>query len=159
MEQNRKGIAELKVVSLFETETKYTIDKPNVVADLFNTVITQAPWFDNEKECLVVILLNSKLGVKGWNLVTLGLQNQTLGHARECYRAAVVGAAAHIVLIHNHPSGNPSPSGDDVRLTRDLKRAGEVLGIPLIDHVVIGKPSQDCPAGFISMKQSGLAEF
>ncbi len=155
----KETIAELKVISVFETEKVYTVEHPRVVAELFNEIISKAPWFDNEKECLVVILLDSKLHVKGWNLVTLGLINQTIAHAREVYRAAIVGAAAHIVLIHNHPSGNPTPSADDIRLTRDLKRAGEVIGIPLIDHVVMGKPQAAFPDGFISMKQIGLSEF
>ena len=155
----KNAIAELKVVSLFETEKLYTVDQPVVTSELFNEVIMQAPWFDKEKECLVVVLLDSKLHVKGWNLISIGLQNQTLIHSRECYRAAIVGAAAYIVLIHNHPSGNPSPSADDIRMTSQMKKAGELLGIPLLDHVIMGKVNRDCPKGYISLKEAGLVEF
>ncbi|MFZ4696156.1 MAG: JAB domain-containing protein, partial [Verrucomicrobiia bacterium] len=105
---------------------------------------------------LVVFLLTAQLRVKGWNLVTLGLINQTLIAAREVYRPAIVGAAAHIVLAHGHPSGDPKPSADDIRATREMAEAGRLIGIPLLDHVIVGRPTPCNPAGFVSLKQMGI---
>lgn len=150
------SIPELKVVSLFETNEQYFADKPEVIVNLFRDIISQSTWFDLEKECLVVVLLNAKWQVKGWNLISIGLQNQTLIHSRECYRAAIIGAAAYIVLIHNHPSGDPSPSADDIRITRQMRNAGDILGIPLIDHVIVGRANQLCPKGYVSLKEQGI---
>jgi DNA repair protein RadC len=62
-------------------------------------------------------------------------------HAREVFRAAIIAAAAAVVIVHNHPSGDPSPSEADIKVTRDLIRAGQLLKIELLDHVIIGNPN------------------
>jgi DNA repair protein RadC len=71
----------------------------------------------------------------------MGTMNTALIHPREVFRAAIVASAASIVLMHNHPSGDPSPSQADLKITRELVEAGRLLGIELLDHVVIGNPS------------------
>lgn len=73
--------------------------------------------------------------------VSVGSLNASIVHPRELYREAVAVSAASIVVVHNHPSGDPTPSGADLQLTRRLSRAGEVVGIELIDHVVVGHAS------------------
>lgn len=91
-----------------------------------------------DREQFVVILLDGKNTVIGWNLVSVGTLTAALVHPREVFVPAILGNAAALILVHNHPSGNPEASPEDVAITRRLKEAGELLGIKIVDHVVIG---------------------
>jgi DNA repair protein RadC len=110
-----------------------------------------------EQEAFWVIILDRKNRAKGRQLITLGTQNNSLVHPREVFRAAVIGGAAAIVCVHNHPSGDPSPSAADVQVTRQLREASKTLNIELVDHVIIGNKASD-PAGlgFYSFRAAGL---
>lgn len=99
------------------------------------------PYFNPECECFVLLLLNTRKRVKGHQLVTLGTMDTLLVHPREVFRTAIVGSAACILLMHNHPSGDPTPSEADIKVTRDLIRAGQLLKIEVVDHVIIGNPN------------------
>jgi DNA repair protein RadC len=90
------------------------------------------------RECLAVLLLNTRRRIKGHQLVSTGLLDTILIHPREVFRAAIVAAAFAIVLMRNHPSGEPEPSEADIRVTRDLIRAGQLIKIEILDHVIIG---------------------
>lgn len=90
------------------------------------------------KEQFVVILLNSKNKVIGTEVVSEGSLSSSVVHPREVYAPAILHHAAAIMVAHNHPSGDPKPSLEDEEVTRMLSRSGKVLGIPMIDHVVIG---------------------
>ena len=83
--------------------------------------------------------------------VSVGSLNASIVHPRELFRSAVRMSAASIVVAHNHPSGDPTPSGADIQLTRRLTRAGDVLGIELLDHVVIGDGG-----AWASLREMGL---
>jgi DNA repair protein RadC len=107
-------------------------------------------------EVLYGLALDSKLRLVWCYEVTRGLLNQTLVHAREIFREAISASAAHLVLVHNHPSGDPKPSTDDIRVTRELTQAGKLLGIPVLDHVIIGKPSDTNRRGYVSLKEMGV---
>lgn len=85
-------------------------------------------------------MLNTRRRVKGHQLVTHGTMDTCLVHPREVFRGAVVAAASALVLIHNHPSNDPTPSEADIKVTRDLIRAGQLLKIELLDHVIMGNP-------------------
>ena len=111
--------------------------------------IATSPQLNAECECLVVILLNTRRKVKGHQIVTIGTMDSLLVHPREVFRTAVVGSAAAVVLMHNHPSGEPSPSEADIKVTRDLMRAGQLLKIEVLDHVIIGNP------GHASLREMG----
>ena len=96
-----------------------------------------------ELECLGheefhVVLLNAQNVPIGRRQVTRGILDASLIHPREVFRSAILNNAASLVLVHNHPSGNPEPSTEDVRVTRLLTQAGRALGIPVVDHVIIG---------------------
>lgn len=150
-------INEIKVVALREASRVYgPMDSPVNVVEFWREEIATAAWFDEEKEILIVVALDSKLRMKGFAVVTMGLINQTLVHAREVYRPAVALAAAHIILAHQHPSGDPTPSHEDLKATRDMVNAGRVLGIPLLDHVIVGEPRPETPRGYVSLKEAGL---
>ncbi len=109
-------------------------------------------------EVLYGLALDTKLRLIRCYEVSSGLLSQTLIHAREVYREAISSSAAHVVLVHNHPSGDPKPSPDDIRTTREMVQAGKIVGIPLLDHVIIGFPSEHNPHGHISLKQMGMIE-
>jgi DNA repair protein RadC len=88
-----------------------------------------------------VLLLNTRKRVKGHQLVSIGTMDTLLVHAREVFRAAIISSASCIALMHNHPSGEPQPSDADIKVTRDLQRAGQILKIEVIDHIIIGRPN------------------
>jgi len=93
---------------------------------------------DLNRELFTIAILDSAHRIIKTKLLTAGTLNAALVHPREVYREAVVEGAAGLILVHNHPSGDPSPSEEDIKLTRQMVRAGEALGIPVVDHVIIG---------------------
>jgi DNA repair protein RadC len=116
-------------------------ETPQQVADYWHLHIATAPIFNPECECLAVLMLNTRNRVKGHQLLSIGTLDTILVHPREVFRCAIVAAAAKIAVAHNHPSGEPTPSQADITVTRDLIRAGQLLKIEVIDHVIIGRPN------------------
>ena len=135
---------EFKVTALRECPVPSEMlvcETPQQVVDYWRLHIATTPHFNPECECLVVLMLNTRCRVKGHQLLTIGTLDTLLVHAREVFRCAIIAAAAKIALAHNHPSGEPSPSQADIAVTRDLIRAGQLLKIEVIDHVIIGRPN------------------
>jgi DNA repair protein RadC len=93
---------------------------------------------DYDRESFWVVLLNGKNRAIGVNLVSLGALTAALVHPREVLKPAILGNAAAMILVHNHPSGDPAPSGEDLALTRRLCEASELVGIRVLDHIIIG---------------------
>ena len=116
-------------------------ETPRQVADYWRLHIATTPQFNPECECMAVLMLNTRRRVKGHQLLTIGTMDTILVHPREVFRCAIIAAAASVILIHNHPSGEPTPSEADIKVTRDLIRAGQLLKIELTDHVIIGNPN------------------
>jgi DNA repair protein RadC len=114
------------------------IDTPERAAHYWRANIPQADWYDPCKEAFVVFVLNTRRRIIGHNLVSLGSLDSVTVHAREVFRPAIVIAGAAIVLAHNHPSLDPTPSEADIKVTRDLVRAGQLLRIDVLDHIIIG---------------------
>ena len=108
------------------------ITQSQEVYNLLNDMI------DLDREEFRILLLDTKHRVLSVHTVGIGSLNVTIVHPREVYKAAVLANAAAIIAVHNHPSGDPTPSPEDYALTERLKEAGEILGIRLLDHVVIG---------------------
>ena len=106
---------------------------------------------DEPSEVFGVLLLDSQNQILAWHEATRGILDAALVHPREVFRAAILGNAAGIIVAHNHPSGNPNPSDEDRTVTRNLVRAGAVVGIPVLDHVIIGDGGR-----FTSFAGSGL---
>lgn len=113
------------------------------------------------QECFAVAYLNAKNRLLDKRVITLGIVDTSLVHAREVFRPAIVAQASAVVLCHNHPSGDVTPSAEDVRITRQLIQAGRVIGISVLDHVVIGRVRQEGSneRGFCSLRESGVVEF
>jgi len=113
---------------------------------------------DLAQETFQALTLNTKNTLMNRHLVTVGLADASLVHAREVFRPAIVDNAACIVLVHNHPSGDPTPSAEDIRITKQIIAAGRIVGIAVQDHVIIGKAPESLK-GFLSMRESGLCDF
>jgi DNA repair protein RadC len=94
---------------------------------------------DRPHECFIALLLDGRHRVRGEVLVSQGTLTSSLVHPREVFRRAVRESAAALVLAHNHPSGDPEPSGEDHEVTQRLARAGEILGIRVVDHVIVAE--------------------
>lgn len=111
-----------------------------------------------------VLCLTAKNRLIDRHLVSLGLVDASLVHPREVFRAAIRDSATAVVLAHNHPSGDPTPSTEDLRITRQLIEAGRIVDIKVLDHVIIGRPIEaagDHPGqpGYLSLRENGLVAF
>ncbi len=126
------------------------LDTPARIAALLAD--TAAGW---NAERMVVLLLNTRCRLIRMETVTEGLIDQVLVHPREIFRPAIVAGAHSIVLVHNHPSGDPSPSEADIRITREILRAGVLLRIEVLDHVILGRPSEGWLKGYSSLRELG----
>jgi len=104
------------------------------------------------QECFIVIALNAKNRVIEKHLVSLGTVSSALVHPRECFRPLILSGASSCILAHNHPSGDSTPSAEDIKITRQLISAGEIVGIKILDHVVIGDRA-------LSLREAGLCHF
>lgn len=136
---------EFKVVTLRDCPLPADMqfcDTPDRAADYWRLNIATHQYFNPDCECLAVLMLNTRRKVKGHQLVTHGTMDTCLVHPREVFRAAVIAGASAIVLMHNHPSGEATPSEADIKVTRDLIRAGQLMKIDVIDHVIIGNPNR-----------------
>jgi DNA repair protein RadC len=109
-----------------------------------------------DHESVRVICLNTKHKVLAVEEVTRGTLNESLFHPREAYRPALTRQAHAVILVHNHPSGNPEPSAADVHVTRQMKEAGRVLQIELLDHVILGAPTAKNAKCYFSFKDEQM---
>jgi DNA repair protein RadC len=126
------------------------LDNPNTIADLLRE--------DNrmyEVENFQVILLNTRRRLIRVEQISQGTLDTILVHPREVFKTAIAGGASAIVLAHNHPSGDPSPSEADIKVTRDLIRAGQLLKIEVLDHIILGRATHERPRDFVSLRELG----
>jgi len=120
-----------------------------------------SPLFRYQKqESIYIILLDSKSNIIGApREITRGLLDSCPTHPREVFIQAIQSSAAAVVIIHNHPSGDPTPSREDIEATRRLIEAGRIIGIPIFDHVIIGNRFDDDDRPYISMRELNLVSF
>ena len=149
---------EFKVMSLRDCPVPADLlvcETPEQAAAYWRLHLETHPYFNPECECFVVLLLNTRKRVKGHQLVTIGTMDTLLVHAREVFRTAIVSSAASVLLLHNHPSGDPTPSEADIKVTRDLIRAGQLLKIDVVDHVIIGCATAERAKDYASLRELG----
>lgn len=151
-----KGIGQAKAVQLLaavelgkrlaqqKTDDKFTIRSPKDAATYLMHDMTSL-----NQEHFVTLFLNVKNQILHKQTIFIGSLNASIVHPREIFREAVKRSAASIICAHNHPSGNPSPSTEDIDVTKRLYEAGLLMGIELLDHVIIGDHQ------FISLKEKG----
>ena len=139
----------VKTIRLQEMPTALPVSSPCEIKNFWQQNIETADWFDREKECLVVLALDTKLKLKGWNLVSLGSLNESIAHPREVFRPLVAIAAYGFIMIHNHPTGDTNPSSADHRVTEKIRSAAKTMDIVFFDHVIVGD-------SYYSFRESGL---
>ncbi len=108
------------------------ITSPDIIANFFIPLLK-----DEKKENFIIVLLNSANKINKYEVLSIGTLNSSVVHPREVFRIAVENNAASIILIHNHPSGNISPSKADIKITKKLIEAGSIFDIPILDHLII----------------------
>ena len=149
---------EFKVLALRECPTPSEMqlcDTPDKAAAYWRTHIVNHPYYNPDVETMAVILVNTRRRIQGHHLVATGTLDTILVHPREVFRAAVISAAAAIVLMHDHPSGDATPSEADIKVTRDLIRAGQLLKIEVLDHVIMGRASIEGGKDHVSLRELG----
>jgi DNA repair protein RadC len=160
--QNVKGIGKSKAAAIKAafllaqrlTRESYAepplLDTPERIADLLreqNRVYTV--------ENFQVVFLNTRRRLIAVENISQGTLDTLLIHAREVFAPAIARHASAIALVHNHPSGDPTPSEADIKVTRDLIRAGQLLSIHVLDHIILGRRTDERPRDFISLREAG----
>ena len=115
----------------WEHEPRFT--SPLQIAEAANVLLDGI-----DREAFVIFMLDGKNRILSVNIVSIGSLNQSIFHPREAFKAAILANAAAVIMVHNHPSGDPTPSEEDKALTKRMVEAGFVLGIGVLDHVVLG---------------------
>lgn len=133
-----------------ESLSKQKIDSPEMVNELLGAELRAL-----HKESLRVILLDTRYRLLRVEEVSLGSVNESIAHPRDVFRPALTFSAYAVIVVHNHPSGDASPSQADHTLTRRLAEAAEILQIKLLDHIIIGAPADGTP-GYFSFKETGV---
>jgi DNA repair protein RadC len=160
--QQVKGIGRDKAVTL--------VAAFNLAQRMAGEIRTESPLLDQpaeianlmredcrlrEVETFQAVLLNTRRRLLKVEEISHGTLDTILVHAREVFRAAITANAAALVLVHNHPSGDPTPSEADIKVTRDLIRAGQLLKIEVLDHVILGRVTQDRAKDYVSLRELG----
>lgn len=131
---------------LYELDTKI-VRGPRDGADIIKTVLNTD---ELPNEHFIMLSLSSKNEVIGFHTIFVGTLNASIVHPREIFQQALLNNAASIIVAHNHPSGDPTPSQEDISITRRLVEAGKILGIELLDHLILGHGDK-----FVSLKEKG----
>ena len=126
-------------------EKGYLITRP---VDVFDFMAAEMSNLDREE--FRALLLNSKHRLMTVEIVSIGSLSATITHPRETYKSAIKRSASTIILVHNHPSGDPTPSKEDIEITQRFNEAGKIIGINLIDHIIIGGMN------YVSLKEKGI---
>lgn len=125
------------------------LNSPDVVADF----VLSLNLNDSEREHFIVLFLDTRNKLKGYQVVSVGTQNTSQVHPREVYRLALVMGAVKIIVAHNHPTNDLSPSIQDIQSTNRLIEAGKTLGVPLMDHLIVSDDD------YHSMRENFNADF
>ncbi|HLG31454.1 MAG TPA: DNA repair protein RadC [Ignavibacteriaceae bacterium] len=129
-------LAVFEISRRIQHQSKWFSDKkissPAEVADMFIPLLR-----DDQKEKFIVVCLNSANKIIKYEIISIGNLNSSVVHPREIFKVAIENASASIILIHNHPSGNPEPSNEDISITRKIVEAGKIMDIPVFDHLII----------------------
>ena len=131
-------------------EPQLPFPKPAIQGPAGAVEILRTQLAFQDREIFAAVLMDARNQVLGINTVSIGSLSTSIVHPRELFKAAILMNAAAILIAHNHPSGDPTPSKEDMELTRRLTKAGELLGIEVLDHVIL------TDTDFLSFKEKGL---
>lgn len=143
------------ITSVREDACSITADTPENLLRFWREVIATQPDHEPDKESVVVVMLNARLRPHAWHRVALGTVNECGAHPREILRPVVAAGAYGFALMHNHPSGDPSPSRADEAITRRINEAATLMQVRLVDHVIVGEPAPGRSPHF-SFREAGL---
>lgn len=118
---------------------------PGDVVELFRTFLQET-----DREQFVLLCLDAKNAPTAIHTVSIGSLDSSIVHPREVFKAAILANSASVIVAHNHPSGDPTPSREDISVTRNLQKAGELLGITVLDHIIVGSDG-----AYTSLKERG----
>ena len=145
---NYKKMTKAELVQLLELrERPLLCANPQTISDFLS------PYSCEEQEHFLVLVLDSANHIKFCKVITVGIANRCLVHPREVFKVAIEHSGTSVVVAHNHPSGNLEPSEEDIDLTCRLKKAGIILGIQILDHIIFGN------GNYHSMSESGEMIF
>jgi DNA repair protein RadC len=152
--QEIKGIGPSKAMQILAmseilkriNQSKKPVKKISCAEDVFNLMHERLK--DKKEEHFYVLMLNNQNNIIAEQEISKGILDASIVHPREVFKPAIKNSASKIILVHNHPSGNPNPSPEDLEITEKLTEAGDQIGIKILDHVIIGKE------GFWSWKES-----
>jgi DNA repair protein RadC len=130
-------------------DSKIKVTGAKEVAKVFQDILALEDKIDQEKEHYYVCHLNCRSQILMVELVSIGILSRAVVHPRETFRRAVIAGSASIIIAHNHPSGETEPSDEDIKITRVMHEAGQILGINLLDHIIFTKDS------YYSFKNNG----
>lgn len=150
------NFGQFKIVTLRESHPDFECVNPEHAAAYWRDHIATMDIYDPDKEHLAVLLLNTRLRVIGHHIVTIGTLDTCLCHPREVMRPVIVGNACAFIIMHNHPSGYTSPSESDIRMTREIVKAGDIMRIEMIDHVIVSREFRDSIPVHCSLKELGF---
>ncbi len=140
-----------KVVLVKEKAGRYELPrKIGSPEDAYRAVTTITNVQEEAQEVFGIFILNTKHKIVAAHEISRGILNSSLIHPREVFKPAVLHNAAAIICFHNHPSGNPEPSRDDVNITKRLVEAGKIMGIEILDHIIVGDDR------YVSLKERGV---
>ncbi len=129
-------LAAFEISRRIQSQSKWFTDNkitsPKDVADVFIPLLK-----DELKELFIVVCLNSANKIIKFETISVGNLNSSVVHPREVFKTAIENSSASIILLHNHPSGNPEPSGEDIAITKKLTETGKIMDIPVFDHIII----------------------
>lgn len=134
-----------KRINIRECVDNFSVGSPKSVADIFMNILR-----DEMKEHFYVLLLDTKNKIISWDEISKGDLNSSIVHPREVFKYALKYSANSIICLHNHPSGDPTPSMQDIEITKRLQEVGNLVGIKLLDHIIIGYNK------YISLKEKGI---
>ena len=143
--QKIKGIGLAKAMQILTiaelqkrvNQSKKPVKKISCAEDVFNHFHDRLK--DEKQENFYILMLDTKNNIIGEQLISKGILDASIIHPREVFKPAIKNSASKIILVHNHPSGDPTPSREDEEMTKDFKKTGKMLGISLVDHIIIGK--------------------
>lgn len=139
----------MKPYHVREVSPRSRCEDPEAVVATWKKVVERAPYFQSGKEHVVVFCVNARLKVTHWALISVGTVNEGIAHPRDILAPVIGQLSDGFILLHNHPSGDPSPSEADRKITRRISEAAHLLQVKFYDHIIVG-------TSYFSFQELGL---
>lgn len=155
--RTRLSGSEFRLIRLQEQPLQYAtpLDTPERAAEYVRSLISTSIMYRSDSENFGVVFVTTRMKPIGMEIISNGTLDTLLIDPRAVFKPAIVINASAIILWHNHPSGDPTPSEADITVTRDLIRAGQLLKINVLDHVILGQATPDRPKDYMSLRELG----